>query len=429
MKQKLAWILTLSVLLALCGCGPEASPAEKLPDGTAQPVWAAYQAEAGAIQGESIRAWAESHIGPVDETNPDWQTDGDEPIWSLHWLWTQPVVKGAPGAEAINQALAGSTQEFLATAEIWAEQAKKDGEGYESMYAIAESPVGTALSHYEFQRRESVPRLDGTVMSVIYEDYLYSGGAHGNTSTRSMVFDTRTGQQLSLADLSDDVSVLQTFLTAELLRVSQGEAFGGGAWFFPGYEEDLPELVKDGRWCFDGNGLSFIADPYELAPYVAGPVTLTIPYEMLEGHIDRQWFPAIRGNGTLTMEVLDGEEPEAVLFTHERPGEANADRLLFTVSGMVSDLRVRVMSYDYYETRNEAAGVDVDEFVCGPLPDGGQFLIRYLIPTQSRLDLHERLGGASSDFPTTLKVTLNGGDRVYTIQLDDAGNPALRLCD
>ena len=191
---------------------------------------------------------------------------------------------------------------------------------------------------YELVRTMGVARGDSRVLSLTVMDYVYSGGAHGYGGLGALNFDLSTGAQLRLEDLSDDPAAFLDRCAEKLLEISRSGDYAELArdGYFPGYEDSLPGLLRDGNWYFDGAGITVIANPYEIAPYAAGRIEFTLPYEWLRGQVREEYLPGETGaSGVLTGEIADtvpgadnivddgtDSEGACVLFTSRGTAEA-----------------------------------------------------------------------------------------------------------
>lgn len=109
--------------------------------------------------------------------------------------------------------------------------------------------------------------------------YTYTGGAHGMYSTRYLLFDLNTRQQLLLPDL------LQRFAEPKLLETLRElylEKYGEYAehWLSDSIVEQAETLLTD-NFVFNELGLTFSYPPYVLGPYAEGEVRLTLAYHQL----------------------------------------------------------------------------------------------------------------------------------------------------
>jgi hypothetical protein len=119
----------------------------------------------------------------------------------------------------------------------------------------------------------------------------YTGGAHGSFSTNSFVVDPAAIKRLTIDDLFSNREELRRLLEAELRR--RYELPKGAPLSEAGFFEDqveLPEnffLSQDAPERLSGNStdggpfISFLWNAYEIAPYVMGPITATLPLREL----------------------------------------------------------------------------------------------------------------------------------------------------
>lgn len=130
----------------------------------------------------------------------------------------------------------------------------------------------------------SSPKL----LSVQFESYAYTGGAHPNSNVSLYTFDRQTGRSLTLADLVTD--------TTALLSVVEG-AFRADQELKP--QDNLEErgyFLQNGHFPMPANvgmgrdGMIFYYNPYEVAAYAVGPIELTVPYAQLKHVLRDEWL-------------------------------------------------------------------------------------------------------------------------------------------
>jgi hypothetical protein len=122
------------------------------------------------------------------------------------------------------------------------------------------------------------------IVNLKFTVYAFAGGAHGNTTTTTYTFDLGQQRVLSLSDLfvpgADPLSVigplveadLNARLTADLAHLSDAN------WIHQGTGEN-PDNYKS--WTITPDSLTFYFDPIQVAAYVAGTQTVTIPLAQL----------------------------------------------------------------------------------------------------------------------------------------------------
>lgn len=337
--------------------------------------------------------------------------------------WQQPRVTGVPGAEQINAALQQKEEDFL-----------HGTGGVEELSAEAEefyNTCGELGSTYALSSGVSVARADDRVISLIFGDYAYTGGAHGYTGTSGWVYDSRTGQRLGLADLSGDETALKAFFVQYITELSKTEeyTYDGQSLFFDDYEQWIPDVVADGLWYFDNEGITFVSQPYVLSSYAAGTIFFPIPYEDLEGVIDSRWLPetaAPGGEGKLVLQELGEQIPEGLLYDGEPLPDSG--HVMFTAQGDVYALTVSQVLYfsEGYGTRQR--------LYCDHLMDGEQFAVWEVFPAPDRVQnaMENGLDWTSTDGLLTLELSYLDGNGIAhreRVLLDEEGALQLKTMD
>lgn len=135
----------------------------------------------------------------------------------------------------------------------------------------------------EIQVEIKVAYNNDKVITAIYNQYWYGGGAHGGTSIVPATFSLSNGAILT-EEMLPSISTLRPYIL-------QGIADAGGLSL---------EGVKE--MCFDSgqipmgtpyvmaDGLNVIYQQYEIAPYVAGLPNAVIPFSKLKGVVSQQVF-------------------------------------------------------------------------------------------------------------------------------------------
>lgn len=122
------------------------------------------------------------------------------------------------------------------------------------------------------------------IISLLVENYAYTGGAHGNTGYRSLNFRVHPedAELLGYKDLflpgSPWLKALSDRCMADLREQEAQWVLDGTVTGFT--EEDLRVFLITPR------GLRIIFVPYQVGPYSNGPHDVLIPYESLANFID-----------------------------------------------------------------------------------------------------------------------------------------------
>ncbi len=116
-----------------------------------------------------------------------------------------------------------------------------------------------------------------SLLSVVFYDYEFTGGAHGNTYVHTLNFDLTAKNVIALADLFAD-GVVPYDTIASISATTLEERLGADGTFPEGYTADPLNFQF---WILAPDGLTFYFPPYQVAPYAAGIQTVTIPLDAL----------------------------------------------------------------------------------------------------------------------------------------------------
>jgi hypothetical protein len=135
------------------------------------------------------------------------------------------------------------------------------------------TPWSLEVSYDEFAFSDSV-------RSTLFTVGGYSGGAHPYSYYQAFTFDLVGQRQILLVDLfqpeRDPLAVISPMVQADLLV--QMVDFGDAQWIEEGTGTNADNYQ---RFALTEDALIFFFDPYQVAPYAAGPFEVSIPLENL----------------------------------------------------------------------------------------------------------------------------------------------------
>jgi hypothetical protein len=117
-------------------------------------------------------------------------------------------------------------------------------------------------------------------LTVTYEVWTYTGGAHGNNDIITLSYDTESGQRIFFEDLvvavDTALEILSDYclkaLTATLGENLNDEMLRNGT---------MPEVENYSGFSMFPAGLRIHFQPYQVAPYSAGPQRVDVPLEVI----------------------------------------------------------------------------------------------------------------------------------------------------
>lgn len=195
---------------------------------------------------------------------------------------TYPVIDaGTALADSINKTLIAAAFNGKPSAQAFADS---------FVLRAKDAMVGASFNGWYYEANATVLLNNGKFFVLQTDISSYTGGAHGSYATLCYNF-TREGKQLSWNDIIEaGMSDSLVRLNESALRI-ENEIPEGQSWEDAGFFVDSTHMPLPAIFAFDKNGLTMIYNQYEIAPYVMGIISYTIPYNKLNGLIKKEWLP------------------------------------------------------------------------------------------------------------------------------------------
>lgn len=179
-----------------------------------------------------------------------------------------------PGAEKMNQSILEDMKKNQELMPIETEEELKENHEVHEEWPLAE----------DFTRKiDSLEPLGNQWVEINYNDYYYSGGAHGMPDRQHVVYDLMTGEKVGFKHFY--TGTLEDFkrIAAEYSIAYWKE---NTDLFFGYLEEELYESIYeyadyDMLMKFSSDSIIIEYPPYLYGPYAAGFISVEIPYEEL----------------------------------------------------------------------------------------------------------------------------------------------------
>lgn len=381
MKKMIALLLALTMALALCGCAeslqqieipplprvtPTPAPASAAPEintpvpteDQPQPtgneiVISSPTAAPVAPQEESSRILVNIGRTQIQDFDP---AEGKELILDFSYDMPRVLFEEKPDvAEKINEVLATIEETFYTGQDYGL---RLQFIGYNGMLEAAEDNFAW-VREYQVDGHTlelsdclsaKVSRLDDNMLSILYSDVNYTGGAHGSYGSFGYTFDLQSGEILSLDKLSGDTAGLNEFLVQTMLEIAAADpSFPVEDSFLPagGREEAFRNLLREGAWYFDQEGLVIFSTLYELGPYAAGIAEFRIPYEKLAGKIDERYLaPTGRGGmGRVLVDELSAVDGGSLEIVDKITAHEDGTQLCLMAEGLIYNMSISRVYY------------------------------------------------------------------------------------
>jgi hypothetical protein len=150
----------------------------------------------------------------------------------------------------------------------------------------AEAAEGNAYAYSQDLNYTVADKGDGR-LTLFFNRFFYSGGAHGLESRSTYVLDLAKGKRLALADLFAADADYKTVVLEEINKIlaGGGEVYAGVTAEFN--LENWEEYAYDGyNFYLTDEALVLYYQPYDIAPYAAGIVEFKLPLENLRPYLN-----------------------------------------------------------------------------------------------------------------------------------------------
>ncbi len=140
-----------------------------------------------------------------------------------------------------------------------------------------------ASFNWEKMNSISVVYNSGYMLCLEYLSYGYTGGAHGMTNISYNIIDLDNGQLLTYSnifkeDAQDSLSVLLTQQLRKNYRIPAKVALKDAGFF-------VDEVKPNYNIFMDGNGIGFLYNRYEIAPYSQGATNIFLTWSQIKNLI------------------------------------------------------------------------------------------------------------------------------------------------
>ena len=162
-------------------------------------------------------------------------------------------------------------KDYSAEYRTLAEQYQKDKENLES------DQMPSWYWYYHYKTNEILFN-DKNIVSYLVEHSDYTGGAHGSMNALYYIIDLNNLTTITEEDIFKPN--YHQFLTSKIIamlmkkyEVTEPDQLMGEGFF------DINEIAPNNNFWMNDEGIHFVYNQYEIAPYSMGPIEVTIPFE------------------------------------------------------------------------------------------------------------------------------------------------------
>jgi hypothetical protein len=145
-----------------------------------------------------------------------------------------------------------------------------------SKWSVGDNPAIIYYSADPMHAKEAILTSNHDILSILFSNMGYFGGAHPGTSHESLNYDLTDGRKLELGDLFLPGSPYLDIIADYSIRSLRDQE----ELLFDDYEKNAASEIENYRvWSITRRGLLVIFEEYQVAPYASGPQYVLIPYD------------------------------------------------------------------------------------------------------------------------------------------------------
>lgn len=137
---------------------------------------------------------------------------------------------------------------------------------------------------YQLFKSNEILFEDESILSYSVEHYYYEGGAHGSLSAMYYTIDLNNLTTITEENIfkPNFHHLLTERIVENLMKkydVTTPEDLLNEGFF------DINDIAPNNNFCLNNQGVHYIFNQYEIAPYSMGPIEVTIPYQEIQSII------------------------------------------------------------------------------------------------------------------------------------------------
>ena len=182
---------------------------------------------------------------------------------------TYPILENpdhSAAIDTINASLKKSAEDYVAAA-------KKDHQDEVEKFYEEFKDEATFLP-YAFEQTVALEFVAGDFISGVTTDYAYTGGAHPNTVKTGFTYSTSNGKLLTLDEALEGADKLRERAVAAF----QEKIAADPGLYFADAATTVEQEIDQAQFYLAPDGVHFLFQPYDIAPYAAGFQEVTISY-------------------------------------------------------------------------------------------------------------------------------------------------------
>lgn len=140
---------------------------------------------------------------------------------------------------------------------------------------------GFPFRPYEAFLKYETAYNENCFLSIYRDQYVFTGGAHGNTVRSSDTWSLRSGRRYPLVRFFGPRSNYRNLLLGQILKQADANMAENPGIYFEDYRKLIVQYFNERQYYLTPRGVAIYYQQYEIAPYSTGIVVFTVAYEIL----------------------------------------------------------------------------------------------------------------------------------------------------
>lgn len=140
-------------------------------------------------------------------------------------------------------------------------------------YSVAQ---GFPVHEYEAIIDYKVTYNKNCILSLYFDQYEYTGGAHGNTIRYSDTWNVKIGKRMPLSSFFPKNMNYMEYIEKSIVSQINSQIEAGNSYYFENSKELVHDTLKEDNFYLEGENIVIYFQQYDIGPYVMGILTFPI---------------------------------------------------------------------------------------------------------------------------------------------------------
>ncbi len=119
---------------------------------------------------------------------------------------------------------------------------------------------------------------ENCMMSLYFDAYQFTGGAHGNTTRTSDTWDLGCGRRVTMARFFKPGAMYKGYVKSAVIELIRTQTESGDSMYFEEFETNVARYFNANNFYLVPEGLVIYYQQYQIAPYASGIPEFLLPF-------------------------------------------------------------------------------------------------------------------------------------------------------